>query len=88
MGRTICIKETGPCFTEETINAVKYLMQKGVTKSTEIGRRLGLSPFTVQTIMRIIRNYPDIIEKGGEKVVIKKEVEKRAAQEKKSKESK
>ena len=37
-------------YSEELVAAVKYLMGKGITRSTEIARRLGISPFTVRNI--------------------------------------
>ena len=42
-------------YREELIAAVEYLMQRGITRSGEIAKRLGLSPFTVRNIKDIIR---------------------------------
>ena len=42
-------------YPEDVIIAVKYLMEKGITRSTEIAERLDLSPYTVRNIKRILR---------------------------------
>jgi len=48
-------KGSFPSYSEETIIAVKYLIDKGITRSGEIARRLKLSPYTVRNIKKILR---------------------------------
>jgi len=55
-----------PVYPEDVIIAVKYLMEKGITRSTEIAERLDLSPYTVRNIKKILRER-GLIE-GKEKV--------------------
>lgn len=48
-------------YSEELIAAVKLLLRKGITRSTEIARRLEVSPFTVRNVKKILRErgeYP------------------------------
>ena len=47
-------RRTG-AYSEDTIVAVKYLVEKGITRSSEIARRLDISPFTANNIKRILR---------------------------------
>ena len=47
-------RRTG-AYSEDTIAAVKYLVGKGITRSSEIARRLDISPFTANNIKRILR---------------------------------
>ena len=42
-------------YREELIVAVEYLMRRGITRSGEIAKRLGLSPFTVRNIKLILK---------------------------------
>jgi len=42
-------------YREDLIKAVEFLMRRGITRSGEIARRLGISPFTVRNIKLILR---------------------------------
>ena len=44
-----------PDYPEDVMVAVKYLVEKGVTKSTEIAKRLGVSPYTARNIKKLLR---------------------------------
>lgn len=48
-------KMKGYEYHDDLIKAVEYLMRKGVTRSGEIARRLGISPFTVRNIKYLLR---------------------------------
>lgn len=42
-------------YRPELIAAVEYLMKRGITRSGEIAKRLGVSPFTVRNIKIILK---------------------------------
>ena len=42
-------------YSDELIAAVEYLLKQGVTRSTEIAERLGISPFTARNIKSLLR---------------------------------
>lgn len=42
-------------YRPELVAAVEYLLSKGITRSGEIAKRLGVSPFTVRNIKAILR---------------------------------
>lgn len=37
------------------VNAVEYLLEKGITKSSEIAKRLNISPYTARNIKKLLR---------------------------------
>lgn len=55
-----------PIYHEDLIMAVKYLYDKGITKSSEIAKRLDLSPYTVRNIKKILRERGLITPEGWE----------------------
>jgi len=55
-------------YSEDVIAAVKYLiLKKGVTRSTEIAQRLGISPYTARNIKKILRDR-GVLDKPKRKV--------------------
>lgn len=49
-------------YSDLLVCAVKYLIAKGITKSTEIAKRLDVSPYTVNSIKTMLRKrgeYPE-----------------------------
>jgi len=66
-------KDGFPDYPEDAIIAVKYLIKKGITKTNEIAKRLGLSPNTVRNIKVILRKRErEKQEKKKPKSIIKK----------------
>ncbi|RLG23145.1 hypothetical protein DRN85_09880 [Methanosarcinales archaeon] len=51
-----------PNYPEELITAVKWLIYKGVTRSSDIARRLEVSPYTVNNIKTLLRKRGDFPE--------------------------
>lgn len=54
-----------PRYPEELVIAVKWLLYKGVTRSTDIARRLEVSPYTVSNVKRILRKRGEYPEPGS-----------------------
>jgi len=50
---------------KELVAAVKWLLHKGVTRSTEIARRLEVSPFTINNIKQMLRKRGDYPQPGS-----------------------
>lgn len=68
-----------PSYPEELITAVKWLIHKGVTRSSDIARRLEVSPYTVSNIKTLLRKrgeYPDTESKRRKKPQPKKRAKK------------
>jgi len=67
-------KVRGPVYNENLIAAVEYLMKRGITRSGEIAKRLGISPFTVRNIKAILgrRKKENGKERKEEKAMKKK----------------
>ena len=63
-------------YDERLIRAVEYLIERGITKSTEIAKRLGISPWTVRNIKYILRKMKE--EKKEEKKEGEKEEEEKS----------
>jgi len=59
-------------YREELIAAVEYLMKRGIKRSGEIAKRLGVSPFTVRNIKLILKRRKAREEKEKEKAKSKK----------------
>ena len=60
-------------YRPQLVAAVEYLLSKGITRSGEIAKRLGVSPFTVRNIKIILkRRQQEKEEKGKEKAKVKK----------------
>ncbi|OYT50839.1 MAG: hypothetical protein B6U76_12035 [Desulfurococcales archaeon ex4484_217_2] len=62
-------------YSKDLIVAVKYLYEKGF-RSSEIARRLGVSPFTVRNVISILKKGPKVKEfvwkdRAGNKVVLR-----------------
>jgi len=70
-----------PSYPEELIIAVKWLLHKGVTRSSDIARRLEVSPYTVNNIKTLLRKkgeYPEAKPKRRIKPQPKKKAKKEA----------
>ena len=49
-------------YSEHLINAVKYLIMKGITKPSEIAKRLDISPYTARNVKRLLKQRGDLPE--------------------------
>ena len=49
------VNRRGMAYSEELIAAVRYLMSRGIVKTTEIARRLDVSPYTVRNIKQMLK---------------------------------
>ena len=49
-------------YSDELIAAVEYLLKQGITRSTEIAERLGISPFTARNIKTLLRRKKAVEE--------------------------
>lgn len=61
-------------YPEDLIIAVRWLLHKNVIKSSEIARRLEVSPFTVSKIKSILRKRGEFPKPGEKKRRVKKKL--------------
>jgi len=73
-----------PKYSEDLIIAVRWLLHKGVTRSSDIARRLEVSPYTIRNIKRVLKQrgeFPEEAEKGRKAHIRRKPKKKKKAKE-------